>query len=93
LIPNGDLPTGSASRWLHLPLEQARNEQGHSMRQLALFALVHVLDLLGQVRDIEPVKLALAQKSCLFIRTLLRLQSYKVEATTSLTQGEESNAI
>src|SRR5581483_2365719 len=50
-----------------LPLEQVRQQHGHTARQFALFALTHVLDFLCDVLDVQRRELASAQQRSLFV--------------------------
>ena len=50
---------------LILPFQQMRQQHGHAAFQFALFALAHVLDLPGEVFDVEFGVATAAQQLCL----------------------------
>ncbi len=50
------------------PFEEMRQQHGHAIGQLALFAFAHVLDLVGHMFNVEFVKPAGAQEAGLLLR-------------------------
>jgi hypothetical protein len=67
LLTDRPPPTAPTTLRLKFPLEEMGDKHGHAAGELALFALAHVLNLLGNVLDVESIEVPPAQQSRLLL--------------------------
>jgi hypothetical protein len=67
LNPDRRVPASASARRLALPFQKMCEQDRHAAGQLALLALAHVFDLLGEMLDIESVESAGTQQPRLLV--------------------------